>query len=392
MGEKVIALLVAAGRSERMRSDLPKPYIALGEHTILRHTVKTFLSHPDINGVRVVIRREHHPYYKKAIEGLTLFPCVSGGENRQESVRLGLESLIHRKPKWVLVHDVARPLVSLELISRVIEGLKKAPAVIPALPVTDTVKRFSAGTAETLSRDNLYAVQTPQGFDFSTLLEAHHALAHKSFTDDAAVMEHQGGAIALVDGEAANIKITTEKDLESMTSRLSLDTETRTGLGYDVHRLKPHDSEAPVSQQQIKLCGIRIPFGYRLEGHSDADVGLHAIVDALLGAMGAGDIGMHFPPDDRKWQGAESERFLLHAYELLKSRGGDIVHLDVTLICERPRISDYREQMVERIAQVLKLSADRVSVKATTTEKLGFTGRGEGIAAQAVATVRLPRV
>jgi 2-C-methyl-D-erythritol 4-phosphate cytidylyltransferase/2-C-methyl-D-erythritol 2,4-cyclodiphosphate synthase len=392
VSERVIALLVAAGAGERMQSDLPKPYMHLGDQTLLHHAARTFLEHPGIDGVRVVIRREHHALYKKAIEGLALFPCVMGGERRQDSVRLGLESLAHRKPETVLIHDVARPLVSPLLITRVLDGLKEASAVIPALPVADTLKRAKNGVvSETVSRENVFSVQTPQGFHFPTLLEAHRAFAKDTFTDDAALIEKTGEKVLLVEGDYDNIKITTRKDMERMIALLALDTETRVGHGYDVHTLQPHDQETPIGQQNIKLCGIRIPFSHHLEGHSDADVGLHALVDALLGAMSEGDIGEHFPPDDRKWQGAESGRFLLYTYELLKNRGGDIVHLDVTIICERPKVAPHREQMRNHIAQLLKLSPDRVSVKATTTEKLGFEGRGEGIAAQAVATVRLPR-
>jgi len=392
MPENAIVLLMAAGMGERMQSDLPKPYLHLGDHTLLRHAAKSFLEHPGIDGVRVVIRREHHALYKKAVEGLTMFPCVVGGGRRQDSVRLGLESIAHRSPKTVLIHDVARPLANAALITRVLEGLKESEAVVPAIPITDTLKRTKNGTvSETVSRENMVAVQTPQGFHFAKLLEAHCAFTKDSFTDDAALMEKAGVKVMVVDGDYDNIKITTGKDIERMTSLLALDTETRVGHGYDVHALKPHDSDTPVGQHQIKICGVKIPFSHYLEGHSDADVGLHALVDALLGAMGEGDIGMHFPAHDRKWQGAESERFLLHAYELLKNRGGDVVHLDVTIVCERPRISEHREMMRQHIAQMLKITPNRVSIKATTTEKLGFEGRGEGISAQAVATVRLPR-
>lgn len=392
MAERTIALLVAAGLGSRMGSDMPKPYLQLGETSVLRRAVMAFLGHKAIDGVRVVIRREHHAYYKKAIEGLSLFPCVIGGASRQESVRLGLESLEHRRPERVLVHDVARPLAGEALISRVVRALDAHPAAIPALPLTDTVKRVKGRAAmETLPREQLVTVQTPQGFHFAPLLAAHRRFAGLDLPDDAAVMERAGENVLIVDGERDNIKITRQEDIRHMQSLLAIDSETRTGIGYDVHGLKAHDPDTPVTQQTIKLCGIKIPSAYFLAGHSDADVGLHALVDAILGAIGAGDIGMHFPPDDRKWQGAESGRFLMHAYELLHGKGGELVHLDVTLICERPRIADYRQAMIDHIAQMLKISPDRVSVKATTTEKLGFTGRGEGIAAQAVATVRLPR-
>lgn len=392
MSERIIALLVAAGAGERMQSDVPKAYMHLGDKTLLYRAARTFMEHPGIDGVRVVIRRDHHSLYKRAIENLSLFPCVIGGDRRQDSVRLGLESIAHRNPEAVLIHDVARPLASPALITRVLDGLKQAPAVIPAIPVNDTLKRAINGKVqETISREDVFSVQTPQGFHFSTLLEAHRAFAKDTFTDDAALMEKAGEKVLLVEGDPDNVKITTQKDMERMTALLSLDTETRVGHGYDVHRLIAHDSETPLSQQNIKLCGIKIPFTHHLEGHSDADVALHALVDAILGALSEGDIGEHFPTDDRKWQGAESGRFLLHAYEMLKNRGGDLVHLDLTIVCERPKISPHRESMRNHIAQLLKITPDRVSVKATTTEKLGFEGRSEGISAQAVVTVRLPR-
>ena len=389
---RTIALLVAAGKSERLGGDLPKPYLQLGDAPILRHTINAFLTHPQIDGVRVVIRREHHALYRKAIEGLTLFPMVVGGDNRQESVRLGLESLAHRSPVRVLVHDVARPMVSFALISRIIEGLDTHKGAIPSLPVLDTVKRGDGGVARGgVDRSSLYTVQTPQGFDYATLMEAHQKFRGQELTDDSALMEKMGVDVALIPGDPENIKITTQSDVTHMQTQLSQGMEIRTGIGYDVHALRPHDMETPISQQYIKLCGIKIPFTHYLAGHSDADVGLHALVDAILGAISAGDIGMHFPPDDPKWQGADSERFLMHAYELLRARGGELLHMDVTLICERPKVSVHREQMIEHIAQTLKLERSRVSVKATTTERLGFEGRGEGIGAQAVATVRLPR-
>ncbi len=392
MRERVIALLVAAGKSERMQADMPKPYMHIGEESLLRRTAKLFLTHPGIDGVRVVIRREHHPYYRKAAEGLSMFPCVIGGDTRQESVLRGLESIAHRGPEIVLVHDIARPLASHALISRVLEALKTNSAVIPALPVADTIKRIENGkVGETIPRDNLYKIQTPQGFHFQMLLDAHQKFQGQSLTDDAAVMEKTGQQVFAVAGEIDNFKITTPGDVARMQTLLALHTETRVGTGFDVHQLKTHDPDTPLIQQDIKLCGIRIPFTHGLVGHSDADVGLHAIVDAILGALADGDIGTHFPPEDPRWQGADSERFLLHAYELVRARGGEIVHLDVTLICEKPKVSPHRDDMVEHIAQLLKLDRDRVSVKATTTEKLGFTGRGEGIAAQAVATIRLPR-
>lgn len=392
MTEKTIALLVAAGNSQRMQSGVAKPYLHLGKEPLIYHAVKAFLSHPKIDGVRVVIKREHHALYKKAIEGLTLFPCVIGGESRQASVRLGLESIAHRKPERVLIHDIARPLASHALISRVLDALETQQAVIPALPITDTVKRIGNSTVqETVNREGLYAVQTPQGFHYAALLKAHQQFASESLTDDAALMEKLGASVGIVAGESDNFKITTDEDLQRMQAMLATHEEIRVGQGFDVHAFKAHDADTPVARQQIKLCGVKIPHTHYLVGHSDADVGMHALVDAILGAIGAGDIGVHFSPDDRRWQGADSSRFLLHAYELLKAKGGDIVHLDLTFICERPKISEHRAAMIHHVAQLLKLAEDRVSIKATTTEKLGFTGRNEGLAAQAVATVRLPK-
>ncbi|MEQ1705227.1 MAG: bifunctional 2-C-methyl-D-erythritol 4-phosphate cytidylyltransferase/2-C-methyl-D-erythritol 2,4-cyclodiphosphate synthase [Rickettsiales bacterium] len=389
---KTIALLVAAGHSERMGGGVPKPYLNLGSESILQRTVKAFLAHSDIDGVRVVIRREHHPYYRKAIGGLTIIPCVIGGSSRQESVRLGLESLAEHKPDRVLVHDIARPLVSRALISRVLAGLNKHQAVIPVIAINDTIKRVENGmVAGTIERAGVVQVQTPQAFDYKMLVDAHKQAIGKELTDDAAVCELAGIKIFTVDGENENFKITNAEDLKRMETNLIMNSETRVGIGYDVHVLAEHDVETPVIQQNIKLCGVKIPFSHYLVGHSDADVGLHAIVDAILGAISAQDIGAHFPPTDPKWQGADSERFLLHAYGLLKNRGGELVNIDVTLICERPKISVHRETMIEHIANILKIEKHRISVKATTTEKLGFAGRSEGVAAQAVATVRLPR-
>lgn len=391
---ETIALLVAGGRSERMGGGLPKQYREVDGVSVIRRIVKTFMEHPEIDGVRVVIRREHHAYYKQALHGLNIIPCVVGGETRQKSVRFGLESIAHFDPQKVLVHDVARPLASKRLISRITLELNKKQAVIPVLKLADTVKRAEDNQiTETLLRDGLVCVQTPQGFDYKTLLSAHKkAKAHGlEFTDDSAVCEAAGISVFTVDGEGSNFKITSSADIKSMEMALNMNSETRTGIGYDVHRLEEHEADRPIAKQTIKLCGVRIPFTHHLVGHSDADVAMHALVDAILGAIGAGDIGVHFPPDDHKWKGADSDRFLIHAYELLKNSGGELVNMDVTIICERPKISEYRAEMIRHIAGLLKIDEHRISIKATTTEKLGFTGRAEGIAAQAVANVRLPR-
>ena len=387
----VIALIVAAGNSERFGGALPKPYQEIAGKTILAHTVEKFLSHPGIDGVRVVVKREHHGLYRKAMQGITLFPLVVGGDSRQESVRLGLESLRHANPARVLVHDAARPGVSHALITRILETLDNEQAVIPTLPIADTIKHVDHDTiTKTTDRTGLHAVQTPQGFDYPALLAAHEQLRGQQLTDDAALFEHLGKKVARVEGDMLNFKITTIPDMQRFMEHYSLNSETRTAMGFDVHALKPYDADTQVANQTVKICGINIPHSHYLEGHSDADVGLHAIVDAILGTIAAGDIGSHFPPDDPQWKGADSERFLLHAFELLMQKGGQIMHLDVTIIGERPKIAPHRDAMQHHIAQLLKLDKNRISIKATTTEKLGFTGRGEGIAAQAVATVKIP--
>jgi len=384
-----IALIVAAGRGARFGGDIPKQYRALGGRAVLRHGVERMIAHPGIAGVRVVISPEDRARYDAAVAGLELLAPTAGGATRQQSVHNGLESLAHLTPDAVLIHDAARPFVDAGIIDRVIEGLGRAPGAIAALPVVDTIKRAQddAGPTPvietTTSRERLWRAQTPQGFHFEAILAAHRAASGSEYTDDAAVAEATGLAVELVMGSEENFKITTEGDLQRAERLLGGGSwEYRSAGGYDVHRFAPGDA--------IMLCGIRVPHSAALEGHSDADVGLHALTDALLGAIGAGDIGQHFPPSDPKWRGADSSRFLAHAGELVAAKGGRITHLDVTIICERPKVGPHRAAMVERIAAILGLDKGRVSVKATTTEGLGFTGRAEGIAAQATATVALP--
>jgi 2-C-methyl-D-erythritol 4-phosphate cytidylyltransferase/2-C-methyl-D-erythritol 2,4-cyclodiphosphate synthase len=384
-----IALIVAAGRGARFGGDIPKQYRALGGRAVLRHGVERMMAHPGIAGVRVVISPEDRARYDAAVAGLDLLAPVAGGATRQQSVCNGLESLAHLTPDAVLIHDAARPFVDSGIIDRVIEGLGRAPGAIAALPVVDTIKRAQddAGPTPvietTTSRERLWRAQTPQGFHFEAILAAHRAASGSEYTDDAAVAEATGLAVELVMGSEENFKITTEGDLQRAERLLGGGSwEYRSAGGYDVHRFAPGDA--------IMLCGIRVPHSAALEGHSDADVGLHALTDALLGTIGAGDIGQHFPPSDPKWRGADSGKFLAHAGELVAAKGGRITHLDVTIICERPKVGPHRAAMVERIAAILGLDKGRVSVKATTTEGLGFTGRAEGIAAQATATVALP--
>ena len=383
-GNRTDALIVAAGRGQRFGGTLPKQYAPLAGVPLLRHTLAAFAGHPAVARVRAVIHPDDRDLYDKAAQGLGLAEPVAGGRSRQESVLRGLESLADDPPARVLIHDGARPFVSPPVIGRVLAALDDAPGAIAALPVVDTLKRESEGhIGGTQDRSGLWGAQTPQGFRFAEILAAHRTVAGEELTDDAAVAERAGLAVALVEGSRENMKVTSQDDLRTAEQWLrGQESEVRVGQGFDVHAFGPGD--------HVTLCGIRVPHDAGLVGHSDADVGLHALTDAILGALGADDIGSHFPPSDPQWKGAESGRFLTHARDLVAARGGRLLHLDVTLICERPKVGPHREAMVARIAGLLDLPAERVSVKATTTEKLGFTGRGEGIAAQAVATIALP--
>jgi 2-C-methyl-D-erythritol 4-phosphate cytidylyltransferase / 2-C-methyl-D-erythritol 2,4-cyclodiphosphate synthase len=379
-----IALVVAAGRGTRLGGAQPKQYRDLAGKPLLRHALETLGAHPGIAALRVVFHPNDRALYDAAVAGLELLPPVPGGATRQDSVRLGLESLSALAPARVLIHDAARPFADAATIGRVLAALADADGAIPALPLSDTVKRGADGiVADTLDRSALFRAQTPQGFRFAAILAAHSAAAGHDLPDDAAVAERAGLTVRLVAGSDDNFKVTTEDDLaraERLAQSRLLDI--RTGQGFDVHAFGPGD--------HVFLCGVRIPHDRALVGHSDADAGLHALTDAILGALGAGDIGIHFPPSDPRWRGAPSHLFLAHARSLVAAAHGQIAHVDVTLICERPRIAPHRDAMVARIAQILGLDPTRVSVKATTTERLGFTGRGEGIAAAAIATLRLP--
>ncbi len=379
MPETCAALIVAAGRGQRFGGTGPKQYAPLKGGPLLRRTLKAFCDHPGVGPIAVAIHPDDQDLFQTAAVGLPRVFPVAGGATRQESVRLGLEALTATAPDLVLIHDGARPVIGPGLIDRVIAGLKEAPGVLPVVPVIDTLKRVDGVTVTaTVSREHLVRAQTPQGFRFTEILKAHRAHAGEALTDDASVLERAGQRVITVAGDETNIKVTTMDDLARVNAMLS---ETRTGSGFDVHKFGPGDA--------VMLCGVRVPHTHSLEGHSDADVALHAATDAILGAFGAGDIGHHFPPSDAKWRGAASHQFLRHAYDLLAERGGTLVHLDVTIICERPKVGPHREAMVNEMAKILGVAADRISVKATTTEGLGFTGRQEGIAAQALATIRL---
>lgn len=388
---KTVALIVAAGRGERFGALQPKQYCSLAGQPVLRRTVTAFLDHPGIDAVQVVIRPDHAELYENAVAGLPLPAPLFGGATRQETVANSLDALKTQGFETVLVHDGARPMVSARIITDVLRALADgADGVIPALPVTDTLKRADAdGLIETsVDRAGLWRAQTPQGFDLEKLCAAYarcDALA--GLTDDASVFEAAGLPVQIVPGGADNLKITTQDDMIAAETLLyARAADTRTGTGYDVHRLVEKSDDT----HRLMLCGVEVEHTHYLEGHSDADVGLHAITDAILGAIGDGDIGRHFSPKDPRWKGADSAAFLEHAVSLAHALGGFVSHVDLTLICEAPKIGPRRENMRRRIAEIIGIDITRVSLKATTTEGLGFTGRREGIAAQALATVRLP--
>jgi len=378
------ALIVAAGAGDRFGGPVPKQYLDLGGMPILRRSVLAFLEHPHIDVVQVVFNPAHRDRYDKAVGDLDLPEPIVGGATRQDSVRLGLEALAKKqKPEFVMIHDAARPLIDAATITAVRKALDTQKGAIAAKPLVDTLKRGQGEIIETtIDRRDLWQAHTPQAFHFALILSAHQAAKGAQLTDDAAVAEKAGMKVALVSSNPDNMKITNPDDLDRAARLLGQALgDVRTGFGYDVHRLVPGD--------KIFLCGVAVPHNRRLEGHSDADVGLHAVVDALLGALGAGDIGVHFPPSDPQWKGKDSGHFVRHAVNMVHERGGVISHVDVTLICEAPKIGPHRAAMLKRLAELLEVTPDRVSIKATTTERLGFLGREEGIAAQAVATIRL---
>lgn len=380
---RLAILIVAAGKGERAGGGMPKQYAPLLGKAMLRWTIEAFAPYPDAL-VQVMIGADQQGLYDKAVAGLALRPPGIGGATRQETVRRGLELLEPEAPDFVLIHDAARLFVSRFIVDGVIAALEAgADGAVPHVPVSDTLRRFDDGKWTTVPREGLLRAQTPQGFRFAPILKAHRDFADEEATDDTALGELAGLKIVATAGETNNMKVTSPEDFATAEAFLNARLgETRTGIGYDVHRFTEGD--------HVWLCGLKIPHTHGLEGHSDADAGLHALTDAILGAIGAGDIGTHFPPTDERWRGAPSRKFLEYAAGLVRAKGGAVVHCDVTLICERPKIGPHREAMRAMIAEILNLGIERVSVKATTTEGLGFEGRREGLAAQAVATVRLP--
>jgi 2-C-methyl-D-erythritol 4-phosphate cytidylyltransferase/2-C-methyl-D-erythritol 2,4-cyclodiphosphate synthase len=390
------AVIVAAGKGVRAASagERPKQYLTVGTKPVLLRTLEAFLAHERIDFVLPVIDSSHHDLFEELRARIGSHPKLlspaEGGTSRQASVLAGLRSLRDVNPDTVLIHDAARPFIAGEIISHALKSLESAPAALVAIPVSDTLKAEQDGhAARTIDRRGLWRAQTPQGFRYGIILEAHEKAESEGradFTDDAALAEWQGHEVALVMGSERNIKLTTAEDFD-LAERLMMEPrtafETRVGSGYDVHAFEPGDA--------VILCGVRIPHDAKLKGHSDADVGLHALTDALLGVIGSGDIGSHFPPSDPQWRGADSSLFLRHAASLVRDAGGRIVNADVTLICERPKIGPHREAMRMRVAEILDEDVSRISVKATTTEGLGFTGRREGIAAMASVSVEFER-
>ncbi len=379
---RVIALLMAAGSGSRFGAAEPKQYTPLLGRPILRHAAEALLEDGAVEALLPVVAPGEAARVEAMLEGLPCLPAVEGGSTRQESVRKGLEALVGMTPDAVLVHDAARPFPPPGIIPDLLTALVAHPGAIPAQPVTDTLKAGQDGIIlRTVPRAGLYRAQTPQAFRFAPLLEAHRSATAEA-TDDAALLEAAGLGVALLPGSENNLKVTYPEDMARAEAVLLPRFLPAMGTGFDVHRL--------VEGRPLILCGITVPHEKGLDGHSDADVGLHALCDAIYGALAEGDIGRHFPPSDMQWKDADSARFLRHAAQRVAARGGVITHADVTLICERPKIGPHAEAMRARLAELMGIAVTRVSVKATTTERLGFTGRGEGIAAQAAATLLLP--
>ncbi len=377
---RVAALLVAGGTGTRFGAPTPKQYAALAGRPVIRHAACALL-----RDVPTLLPVGDPAAIAAALEGLPHLPPIPGGATRQASVRAGLEALarLPDPPDIVLVHDAARPVIPPGTVQALLAALDTHHAAIPALPVADTLKRARGGeTTETVPREDLHRAQTPQAFRFPTLLAAHRAATHDLATDDAALLEHAGHPTALVPGHEDNIKLTHPHDLARLERVLTPALIPRIGTGFDVHVL--------TEGRPLVLCGVTVPHDRGLSGHSDADVAIHALCDALYGAMAEGDIGRHFPPSEATWKDADSARFLRHAAQLVADKGGQVANVDVTLICEQPKITPHAPAMRARLAELLGIPLDRVSVKATTTERLGFPGRGEGIAAQAAACVLLP--
>ena len=376
------AVIVAAGASTRAGPGAPKPWRKLAGRTVLRWSVEAFIA-AGLTDIVVVVAEGWESAAADELRGLSHWRCAKGGPTRALSVQLGLEAVHSAGDPIVMVHDAARPLLRPDHITALVQALDTADGAIPALPVADTLKKTTPNSVETISREGLWRAQTPQAFRLSVLKDAYSRWpAGEEPTDDASVVERTGGRIVIVPGDPRLLKLTYPEDFEMAEALVQQARVSRTGFGVDAHRWGPGEA--------VWLCGVQIAHNQTLIGHSDADAGLHALTDALLGAIGDGDIGEHFPPSDPQWRGAASDRFLAYAADRVRARGGRIINVDVTLICEQPKIRPHRDAMRQRLAEILDIAIDQISVKATTTEGMGFTGRGEGLMAQAVATVDLP--
>ena len=375
---KSIALIVAAGSGQRYSSGAPKQYDYIDGVSILETTIKKFLLSNYIDSVQVVIRPEDLDLYQQITKHLDLLPICFGGDTRADSVRNGLKAIDAFTPEFVLIHDAARPYISTNLIDSIAKKLLAGNvAVVPKLIVPETVKRIDGDIVEVIDRDKLFLMQTPQGFNFRKIYDL-SMKDKRSYTDESSLFDAYNLPVEYIPGEKHNIKITNKEDVVK-------NLEVRSGIGFDAHRFSLEESE----HNYITLGGIKIAYLKKLEAHSDGDVLIHALVDAIFGTIGAGDIGMHFPPSDAKWKNTDSKLFLEYANKLLQDKNGRINNIDITVICEKPRLGEYREMIRENLANILNISNNRINIKATTTEKMGFTGRGEGIAVQAIATVSL---
>jgi 2-C-methyl-D-erythritol 4-phosphate cytidylyltransferase/2-C-methyl-D-erythritol 2,4-cyclodiphosphate synthase len=369
--KKTSVIIVAGGVGKRIGGELPKQYLQIGGETILEKTIKAFYSNSLVDNICVVIAKEHEQLFKAIKQKFERVEYCFGGVYRQDSVHEGLKFIEKYAPDNVLIHDAARPFVSEKIINDVIKTLENNQAVLPAVKVKDTIKfvenNFVKNTPE---RDKLFAAQTPQGFSYNKIFELHKKYSGEDFSDDCALFEKENLPVKIIEGDYANYKITTKEDMTK---------HYRTGSGFDVHQFEDGDG--------IILCGIKIAYNKKLKGHSDADCAWHALTDALLGAVGLGDIGEHFPDTDAKWKGADSGIFLQHSYSLITAKGGELINADITVICEEPKLKIHKKTMAENTAKLLNLPADRINIKATTTEKLGFLGRKEGLACMASVSV-----
>ena len=382
---KVAALILAAGQGSRAGTDIPKQFRQIGGKAVLAHSVEAFARHPAVGAVYLVIGSGQQETVRTMIGDGQVTAIIQGADSRRGSVRAGLEAIAATGgADRVLIHDAARPFLSPSMIDQLLAALEQAPGAFPALPVADTLVKSTGNIAgDIVDRSGLYRVQTPQAFHFESIIRAHRAWdSSREATDDAQMLREAGHDVLMVPGDERLEKLTYPQDFARAEAQLASCRTTRVGMGYDVHRL--------AADEELWLCGVQVPHDRGLAGHSDADVAIHAIVDAVLGALSEGDIGSHFPPSDPQWRGAASSRFLEYAANRVTERGGRMEHIDVTIICEAPKIGPHRDAMRQRISEILAISLERVSVKATTTERLGFAGRREGIAAQAVATISLP--